>query len=323
MAETTKNDGFMMKRSPKISVVVLLEEQYPDFPDFLHNLDRLFTRRGYPFEIVVVANGTGNFFRSLEGRMHGLNNRLHAFEFGTKVTQAVCLKAIVKEARGETLVICGSYQQLSDESMEQCVEALDEATDVISPWRKKRVDPTFNQLQSSIFNWLVRRLVKTDLHDFSCTVKVCHRSVLEEVELHGSMFRFLPVLAAAKGFKVREVPVRHYQERGKAGFYSFSDYTTRLLDIFTMFFNTRFSRKPLRFFSTIGVGFISIGLLMMAVLFFQRAFFSIPIGNRPFLFVSLLITVLGVLVSSAGLLGEIIAFTNGRHKKEYVIEKQV
>jgi dolichol-phosphate mannosyltransferase len=146
---------------------------------------------------------------------------------------------------------------------------------------------------------------------------------LEETELYGNMFRFLPVLAAVKGFKIVEVPVDHLEERGETGLYSLSDYIARLVDIFTLFFNTSFTRKPLRFFSGIGVGFILVGILGMFILFIQRFFFSVLVGNRPFLFLSLLIIILGVLISSAGLLGEIIAFTNGRHKKEYAIEKTI
>lgn len=306
-----------------ISIIVLLEEQYSDFPEFLLNLDGILSRNGEEYEILVVANGTGNFFRSIQQRLFCLNRRMRAFEFGAPVTQAVCLKAILNEAQGDTLAIFGSYQQLPDDSIKKCINAMNGDQDIISPWRQGRVDPPLNQLQSRIFNWMVRRFTATELHDFSCTVKVCSRRVLEEVELYGNMFRFLPVLAGARGFTVCELPVAHKQERGKTGFYPLSDYFGRLLDIFTLFFNTRFTRKPLRFFSITGGAFIAIGLLTLAMLLVQRAFFGILIGNRPLLFVSLWIMILGILISSAGLLGEIIAFTNGRHKKEYVIEKVI
>lgn len=306
-----------------LSAIFVLEELYPDFPDFLLNLDRVLSTVENDYEIIVVANGTGNFYRSFQHRISGLNHRLRAFEFGTPVAQAVCLKAVVHECRGEVLAIFGSYQQLTDESMAECIRLAHESVDVISPHRQNRVDPSFNQFQSRVFNWLVRRFAGTDLHDFSCTVKVCRRQVLEETELYGNMFRFLPVLAAARGFDVRELPVGHYQERGKTGFYKPAAYAGRVLDIFTLFFNTRFSRKPLRFFSIVGMGFSLAGLLVLAVLFAQRLFFGIQMGNRPLLFVSLFVMILGVLVFSAGLLGEIIAFTNGRHKKEYVIEKEI
>jgi hypothetical protein len=163
--------------------------------------------------------------------------------------------------------------------------------------------------------------VDSALHDLSCTVTVVRRTVLEETELYGNMFRFLPVLAAKRGFRVKEMPVEHLQERGKTGFYSFSVYISRLIDILTLFFNTRFTRKPLRFFSFIGIGFTSLGGLSLLVIFIQKFFFNISIGNRPVLFISLLLTILGVLVASAGLLGEIIVYTNGRKKKEFTIEK--
>ncbi|MFW6271786.1 MAG: glycosyltransferase [Desulfosalsimonas sp.] len=307
-----------------ISVIVLLEEQHQEFPDFIMNLEKVFSGIEKDYEIIIIANGTGNFFRSLQDRFNGLEHKIRAFEFGTRVPQAVCLKAILNEARGEVLAVFGSYQQLTDESIEQCVHAIyEQGVDIISPRRENRVDPAFNQLQSRVFNWMVRRFVGTQLHDFSCTVKLCRRSVMEEVELYGNMFRFLPVLASLKGFKIRELPVTHYQERGKAGFYRLSVYVSRILDIFTLFFNTRYSRKPLRFFSAAGLTLLAAGVFILAVLFAQKIFFAIPIGNRPFLFVSFFTIILGVLVSSAGLLGEIIAFTNGRHKKEYVIEKEI
>ena len=133
------------------------------------------------------------------------------------------------------------------------------------------------------------------------------------------MYRFLPIVAAQKGFKTKEVKCEHYQERGKTGFYTPSDYVTRLIDIFTLFFITRFIKKPLRFFSSIGLGFLTIGLLLTGFLFIQRFFMNLPIGDRPALFLAILLMLVGVLVSSVGLLGEIIVFSHGRQKKDYTI----
>jgi hypothetical protein len=313
----------MTRTIDTISVVLLVDECYKDQSDYILAIDRIFSDIGTPYEILVVANGTGNFLRSRLSEMQGIGHGIRAFEFGNRTTQAVCLKAILKEAKGDALVVCGAYQQLTDDSIRKVVDALKNSCDVVSPWRRKRVDPPFSRFQSRVFNWLMRRFVGAELHDFSCTVTVVRRAVLEETELYGNMFRFLPVLAAERGFRVKEVAVEHLQERGKTGFYSLSDYITRLVDIFTLFFNTRFTRKPLRFFSAIGVGFMFFGSLSVLGLFLERFLFSIPIGNRLYLFMALLFMILGVLIASAGLLGEIIAFSNGRHKREYTIEKVI
>lgn len=313
----------MEKDSWTYSAIILLEEPHEDFVQFLRNLHRVFDAQGCPFEILIMANGTGSFLRDHIDEFQDLDHRLKAFEFHTPTTQAVCLKAGLQESTGEVLVVCGSYQQITNDSLLELLDSMDEETDIVSPWRQHRVDPSFNQLQSRVFNGIVRRITRTDLHDLSCTVKIFRREVLEETELYGNLYRFLPVLAAQKGFKTKEVNSEHYQERGKTGFYSLSAYAGRLIDMFTLYFNTRFTKKPLRFFSTIGVTFLLVGLIMVSYVFGQRLLLGYPVGGRTVLLLSILFMVLGVQTASIGLLGEILVFVHGRHRKEYSIEKTI
>ncbi|RLF43557.1 MAG: hypothetical protein DRN09_04565, partial [Thermoplasmata archaeon] len=155
------------------------------------------------------------------------------------------------------------------------------------------------------------------LHDLSCTVKIFRREVLEETELYGNMYRFLPIVADKKGFRCKEIKCEHYQERGKTGFYSPSEYLTRIIDILTLYFNTRFTRKPLRFFSTIGAAFMATGLIIAMYVLIQKIFMQMSIGDRPALLAAVLFLAVGIQVASVGLLGEIVVFTHGRQKKEY------
>jgi undecaprenyl-phosphate 4-deoxy-4-formamido-L-arabinose transferase len=106
-------------------------------------------------------------------------------------------------------------------------------------------------------------------------------------------------------------------------FFSPKEFLTRVIEVFALFFHTRFSSMPLRFFSAVGALFSFAGLIMLFVLFIQRFFFDILIGNRPSLFIALLLMILGFLVSSAGLLGEIIVYFNRRSRKGYTVEKIV
>jgi hypothetical protein len=313
----------MKPKKMKYSIIVLLEEEQEDFPQFIRNLHAVFLTRNVSFEILIMANGIGSFLRNQLPELQGFNHRMKAFEFNAPTTQAVCLKAGLNESSGEIVVVCGSYQQITNNSLTHLLDSLDEETDIISPWRQHRVDPWFNRFQSEVFNILVRRITKSDLHDLSCTVKVFRREVLEETEIYGNMYRFLPIVAARKGFKNKEVKCEHYQERGKTGFYSLSEYATRLIDILTLYFNTRFTRKPLRFFSSIGLGFLLAGFLITVYVFVQKFFMNLPIGDRPILLAAIFFMVLGVQAASIGLLGEIIVFTHGRQKKEYIVEKKI
>ena len=307
----------------KYSVIVQLEEENEDIVKHILDLYNLFSSRGDAFEVVILANGTEGFLQDKLEKLHECSDKLKIFSFNKKASQAVCLNAGLKECRGKIIVACGSYQQIANNSFIKLLDEMDDKTDVISPWRQHRVDPPFNQFQSRLFNALVRKITKFDLHDLSNTVKVFRREVLEETELYGGMYRFLPILAAQKGFKYREVKCDHYQEHGKTGFYSFSDYFTRILDIITLYFNIRFTRKPLRFFSTFGLFFLIIGVFIIGYVFFQKIFLGHPIGGRPVLLLSLLFMVLGVQAASAGLLGEIVAFVHGRQKKEYSVDKKI
>jgi len=307
----------------KYSIIVLLEEKSEDFSQFVQMLHKTFSSRPDPFEIIILANSTEGFLKNELEKLQELDLHLKAFALNKKATQAVCLKAAFKESTGEIIVVCGSYQQIEKDSFVQLLDSLDAEIDIISPWRQERVDPSFNQFQSRIFNFLVRKITGSDLHDLSCTVKIFRRKVLEDIELYGNMYRFLPIVADKHGFKNKEVKCGHAEEHGKSGLYSLSEYLTRIIDIFTLYFNTRFTRKPLRFFSTIGAVFILIGMMIITLIFIQKILLGSPIGNRPGLLMAVLFMVLGIQAASVGLLGEIIVFTHGRQKKEYTIEKEI
>jgi len=312
-----------LEENIKFSIIILLEERSEGFFQFIQTLYEIFSSKQGSFEIIIMANGTEGFLRTELKHLHSCNDRLKAFALNKKTPQAVCLKAGLNESSGEIIVVCGSYQQITKASFLKLIDSLDDETDIISPWRQHRVDPFFSRLQSRVFNILVNKITKSNLHDLSCTVRVFRREVLENIDLYGNMYRFLPIVASQKGFKNKEVKCGHYQERGKMGFYGLSEYITRLIDIFTLYFNTRFTRKPLRFFSALGSIFLVAGLLITAYIFAQRIFMGQLIGDRPILLLAIFFMVLGVQAASVGLLGEIIAFTRGRLKKEYTIEKEI
>jgi hypothetical protein len=307
----------------RYSVIVFLEEHSEDFVRYLAILDKLFSQTDNQFEFLIVANGTEGFFKEKAGELERLGIPIKCIAFNRKTAAAICLKVALGQSSGEIVFVTGSYQQIADDSIRDLLGAIEAKGDVINPWRQDRIDPWLNRLQSTFFNWMVRKMTRSKLHDLSCTSRVFRRSVLEDIDFYGGMYRFLPILAAKKGYKNVEVKCKHFQERGKVGFYGFSDYLTRLIDICTLYFGIRFSRKPLRFFSSVGLIFLIVGLLTFSYVFVQKIFWAYPIGGRPVLLLAILFMVLGAQAVSVGLLAEIVAFTHGRQKKEYSVEKQI
>ena len=310
-----------MTAKMNLSVIILLEEDTEDFIDFLRILQTILEATTQRFEILIIANGTEALLKRQLAVESLSDRRLRAISFPNRVSQAVCVRAGLKESRSDLIMTSSSYQQLTPESISEMLQAFNDDTDMIIPWRQKRVDPSFNQLQSRLFNHLVSAMTANPFHDLSCTIRLQRRQVLEEIPIYGNMYRFLPLLAKKRGFRIREIKCKHLQERGKTGFYSFIDYTVRILDILTLFFNTRYGRTPLRFFSLIGAIFLMAGLISGSWAFGQKLLFGIPIGNRPEVLMAVLFMVIGVQASGIGLLAEMVTFVMGRQRKEYTIEK--
>lgn len=314
----------MEPKKIKYSVIFLLEEPHRDFPQFVKNMHAILSARDESFEMLIMANRTGRFLKNALEKLRNSKFSFKAYEFYVKTTQAACLLSGIRESRGEIIVVCGSYQQIADKSFKNLLDSLDDKTDIISPWRYHRVDSRFRQLRSYIFNVLVRMITKSDLHDLNCTVKVTRREVLEQIRLYGNMYRYLPILAVQKGFKTKEVRCDHYQEcGGKTGLSNLNEYLFRAVDMLTIYFNIRFIRKPLRFFSTIGMIFLLLGISLGGFIFIERFTMGVFVGNRPLLLLAIFLIVMGVQIAGVGLLGEIVAFTHGRNKKDYSIEKVI
>jgi len=314
----------MAELNPKkvrYAIIMILDEANPDFVEYLTTLIRLFSQRGDPFETVIIANGTEALLRGKLGELKALGVPIKCFCFHRMTAESVCLKVGLKESSGEMVFLTGSYQQIAEESLRALLEAMESETDAAIPWRQERVDPWLNRLQSRVFNGVVRVITKSGLQDLSCNTRIFRRRVLEEIEVYGGMFRFLPILASMKGYRNLEVKCRHFQERGKKGFYGFSDYVTRIVEIFTLFFNLRFTRKPLRFFNILGAIFLVFGLSAFVYVFVQKTIWGVPIGGRPVLLLGILFMVIGAQAASVGLLAEIVAFTHGRHKRDNLVEK--
>jgi hypothetical protein len=190
--------------------------------------------------------------------------------------------------------------------------------DLALPWRQGRVDPAVNQWQSRLFNALVRRLTGTDVHDLSSTLRVVRRAVLEETPLYGDLYRYLPLLAKKRGFKVREIPAPHARELGEVGYYGLSVYVNVCGPVAI--------RPPLAarsrcFFSMRGVLLFLAGALCMTSAVALKVTGVEDLGNSPLLMIGLVLFLTGSGLWGVGLLGEILAFTLGRKHKDYVVEK--
>lgn len=234
--------------------------------------------------------------------------------------ESVAIVAGVQSARGELIAWLPGYLQTDPAELPRLLVEIDRGADYVGSWRWPRVDSKYNGLQSTLFNWIARYLTKVPLHDLNSTLRIMRRELAEHVPIYGDLHRFLPLLAATQGYRVTEVRTRHLEERVEKGAYRVGVYWRRLLDLLTLFFLIKFTRKPLRFFGMIGGAIGAAGALITAVLGVQRLL-GTPLADRPALILGVLLIVLGFQLVSLGLLGELIIFTHGKLLREYHVEK--
>ncbi|NIU01742.1 MAG: dolichol-phosphate mannosyltransferase, partial [Nitrosopumilaceae archaeon] len=182
-------------------------------------------------------------------------------------------------------------------------------------------DGFINRLQSAIFHKLVKLITGYKFKDLGSGVRAFKRRVIEEVQIYGDQHRFFPLLATKYGFKVKEVDVSQSIKDTYQRLYSFGIYFRRILDLLSVFFLVKFTKKPLRFFGLSGFFVFAIGAILSMFLFIQRVFMGVALGDRPIILLAVLLLVLGIQLFSIGLIGEIIIFTHAKELKEYTIDE--
>jgi hypothetical protein len=178
-----------------------------------------------------------------------------------------------------------------------------------------------NRIQAGAFHILLNPVSEFKFHDIGCGVRVFRKQVAQEVNIYGDQHRFLPILAQKYGFRILEVKALQSQKDIGKRVYSPGTYARRMLDIFTIFFLVRFTKKPLRFFGILGSSLFAAGFLILLYLLFVRLFQNVGLADRPIVLVGTLLVVLGVQVFAIGLLAEIIIFTHAKDIKEYTIDQ--
>ncbi len=306
-----------------VTIVVPIESADAEVDQVVNGLGRALDALGKTWECVLVFDGVrGAAWDKAQVLREQFGARLQTVTFEKYFGESVCLSAGAEIARGRVLVTSPQYVQIDPIEIGRLLVAIEEGADMAIPWRKPRVDPWLNQLQSATFNWLMRRINGGKFHDLNCYLRAFKRQVLLDVSVYGDMYRFLPLIAQRQGFRVVEVQVRHLKEWGKAGFFGLGVYVRRFLDVVGVVFLTRFTLKPLRFFGSVGLALMLPSGLALTIMIAQRLFWDKGLYGRPVFVLATMMFVLGVQVVGFGLVGEIIIYTHARNLREYRIERQ-
>ncbi|MEM7584547.1 MAG: glycosyltransferase family 2 protein [Acidobacteriota bacterium] len=325
--------------APDVTVLVPVLDEQDSVVELRQRVTRVLEDLGLSFEIVFVDDGSRDATVDRVRAMHAEDPRVKLVRFRRNFGKAAAITAGVEHSRGRIVVTIDGDLQDVPEEIPRFLEMLEaEQLDLVSGWKQDRQDPPSKRYPSKLFNWATRRVAQVDLHDFNCGFKAYRREVLEQVAIYGELHRYIPVLASRRGFRIGEIKVSHQKRQHGHSKYGWHRLYKGPLDLLTVLFITRYTRRPLHLFGVVGMIFMSIGFLInlyLAGLWFvaqsgwaalQNLFgvdATFALSSRPLLLFGILLMLLGFQTLTTGLLGEMITFKNFRRSDSYSISERL
>ena len=347
-----------------ISIVIPLLNEAPCLDQLHHELTSMADTQGYEIQLIFVDDGSTDESWSTIRQLAAADPRVQGVKFRRNFGKAAALSAGFQEVKGDTIVTIDADLQddpqeipnllaLLDpeiqlnlekgESVEGVCDSDTEPTvppenrralsanrlDVVSGWKKQRHDPWHKVWPSRLFNRLVGWLTGVRLHDHNCGLKCFRREVMEEVHLYGEMHRFVPVLAAARGFHVGELPIAHRPRQFGLSKYGWERIPKGLLDLLTVTFITRFGHRPQHWLGMAGLISFLMGLVGMIYLagiwLWSRLDGNLPVHlhQTAALYYSLVALLIGSQLIAMGFVAEMITAMLVRSEDTYSIAQKV
>ncbi|HPR17475.1 MAG TPA: glycosyltransferase family 2 protein [Candidatus Cloacimonadota bacterium] len=271
---------------------------------------------GYEYEIIFVDDGSTD--RSYEEicKICALDQKVKLIRFRKNFGKAAGLQTGFSRVSGDIIFTLDADLQDDPKEIPAFLKKLEEGYDLVTGWKKKRLDPIGKTVPSKLANSVMNRAFNLKIHDHNCGFKAYRREVIEEIDVYGEMHRYIPALAQAKGFTIAEIPVHHRQRKYGVSKYGVERFFRSFLDLLTVKLVTGYLHSPLYLFGRIGAGFSLVGFLLALYLSIMKIAFHQPLYNRPLLYLATLLIIVGLQFFSIGLLGELIVNQGRKMNKD-------
>jgi len=309
-----------------LSIVVPLLNEEESLPELCDWILRVCAENNFSHEVILVDDGsTDNSWKVIEG-LSNSNHAVKGIRFQRNYGKSAALNEGFRAAQGEVVITMDAdLQDSPDEIPGLRKMVIEEGYDLVSGWKKVRYDNTVTKnIPSKFFNWVTSRVSKIKLHDFNCGLKAYRKKVIKSVEVYGEMHRYIPVLAKWAGFKkIGEKVVEHRKRKYGITKFGWERFVNGFLDLLSIVFVGKFSKRPMHFFGLWGTLFFLIGLGFTLYLIISK-FISpdFPLTKRPGFYLALASIVIGMHLFLAGFVSELVA-RNAPGRNAYLIEDKI
>src|SRR5258705_4600600 len=292
---------------PKYSIVVPLHNGQENVTDLYDRVEVVMEAHGETFEIVLVDDGSSDHPFARLREIAAVDSRVTVVKLRRNFGQTAGLAAGFDHARGEYIIAMDGDLQHDPADIPIFLEKIAEGYDIVSGWRKNRVDNFWlRRFPSRCANWLMAKLSGVDIHDFGTTFKAYRREILEQVPLYGEMHRFIPALASWHGASIVEVPIKNVNRERGASHYGISRTFRVFFDLITIRFLLRYLSRPLHFFGTFGMLSMMAGSSVAGWLGVQKVFHDshLLVQHGPLMIFAAVLFLAGLKILAVGVLVE-------------------
>ncbi len=311
-----------------ISIVVPVFNEQDSLSQLHQELSEVAESNHYDLQLIFVDDGSSDESWQVIESLASDDSRVHGIRFRRNFGKSAALHAGFQYASGGIVLTLDADLQDDPKEIPRFLEKMESGYDVVSGWKRVRHDPWHKVGPSRVFNWLVSKLTGVKLHDHNCGFKAYRGEIFDEVQLYGELHRFVPVLAAARGWRVGEIEVGHRSRKFGVSKFGLARIPKGFLDLLTVKFLTGFGQRPQHLLGTFGLIGFSIGAVGITLLtagwFFSRMFDGwddIHLHERAIFFYSLAAVLLGSQFMAVGFLAELITARSSRQHAAYSISQ--
>ena len=311
-----------------ISIVIPLLNECESLDELSLKIDSVMKKNSFNYEVIYVDDGSEDNSWEIINSICNENNSFKAIKFVQNYGKSQALHAGFEIATGNVVFTMDADLQDDPEEIPEMYNLIiNKDLDILSGWKKKRFDPVLTKnLPSKVFNLCARLTSGIKLNDFNCGLKGYKNEVIKNINVYGEMHRYIPILASNEGYnKIEEKVIKHRPRKYGQTKFGMSRFSHGFLDLVTIWFLSRFGKRPMHFFGTIGALMLIIGFMFAIYLGVDKVYLN-PDGRliteRPEFFISLTTMILGSQFFVAGFLGEMIT-RNNQTKKQYKIDQTI
>lgn len=313
-----------------LSIVIALYNEEESLRELVEWIDRTITPLGIKYEVVMVDDGSSDSSWKIVEEL-AIKYPLRGISFRRNYGKSAALFCGFDAAEGEIVVTMDADLQDNPEEIPEMIRMIKEdGLDLVSGWKKKRFDGKISKnIPSKIYNLTARKVTGLKLHDMNCGLKAYRKEVVKNIEVYGEMHRYIPYLAKNAGFnKIGEKVVKHQARKFGKSKFGMDRFVNGFLDLLSLWFLSRFGKKPMHFFGLIGIFTFLIGagtagyLIIQKIIIQAQGLIYRPVTEQPLFYVSLTALIIGMQLFLSGFIGELIS-RNSTERNIYKIKKTI